>query len=181
MTSIYVHIAIMAGLIVLQTVVFPNGLIGGAMPDLALIVLCFSSNHHGSFKGQLSGFVSGLVLDFLSLAPLGFHAFIRTVIGMLYGLFRGKVFIDPILVPVVLVILATFLKALIAFLISSVFAPELAAAVFSRQLGIEIGLNALVSPFLFALLKGIGMVRTGRSSGRSGSRDVRDSRNGVDR
>ncbi len=162
MTSILLHTALMCGLVVLQTVAFPSGLVRGATPDLALILLCFSANHHGSYRGELSGFATGVVLDALSLAPLGFHAFIRTVIGYVSGVFRGKIFIDPILVPVLIIAAATLLKAVMGYGLASVFAPDVAPTVFSGRFGIEIGLNALVAPFFFALLKSLHLIRTGR-------------------
>ena len=162
MTSWLLHTALMCGFIVLQSVVFPAGLIRGAVPDLALILLCFSAHHHGSYRGELSGFAGGIVLDALSLAPLGFHALIRTFIGFLYGLFRGKIFIDPIFVPVVMVVVATIIKAILGYLLSAIFAPEIATTVFSERFGIELGLNAVIAPFFFALLKALGMVRQGR-------------------
>ena len=164
MNSIVVHTSIMTGLIVIQTVLFPSGLIRGAVPDLALILLCFSANHHGSYRGQLSGFVSGLVLDGLSVAPLGFHSLIRTTIGFLYGLFRGKIFVDPILVPVIIVTIATLMKAFGAYLLASIFAPDIAGTIFTGRFGVELLMNAVVSPFAYGLLKGVGMIRPGASA-----------------
>lgn len=163
MNSIVIHTSIMAGFIVLQTVLFPSGLIRGAVPDLALILLCFSANHHGSYRGQFSGFVSGIVLDALSVAPLGFHALIRSTIGFLYGLFRGKLFVDPILVPVIIVTIATLLKAFGAYLLAAIFAPDIANTIFVGQFGIELLMNAVVAPFAYGLLKALGMIRPGRA------------------
>jgi rod shape-determining protein MreD len=41
-----------------------------AVPDLALCVLVYSAYVNGIMTGQLTGFFSGLLLDFLSAAPL---------------------------------------------------------------------------------------------------------------
>ena len=161
MTSALLQAAIMCGFIVLQTVVFPNGVVRGAVPDVALIILCFASNHQGSFRGELSGFASGLLLDSISLAPLGFHAFIRAIIGFLFGVFRGKLFVDPVFVPVVMLLVATTIQALIAYLLASIFAPELAATIFSDRFALELGMNAILAPFFFALMKAVGMIRPG--------------------
>lgn len=165
MTAVALHVAIMCGLIVLQTVAFPAGLIRGAVPDLALVLLCFSANYHGSFKGEVSGFVSGFVLDALSLAPLGFHAAIRTLIGFLFGTLRGKFFIDPIFMPVLMVAVATLLRGVLAYLFTSLFAPELSVTVFSKQFGIELVMNALPAPFFYALIKSVNMIAPGRDRG----------------
>ena len=102
---------------------------------------------------QLSGFVSGVVEDVLSLSPLGFHAFIRTVVGFLYGLTEGGIFVDPILMPVILIIIATIFKALISsLLVVFLSIPAAGFGVFTGPLWIELGYNAVLAPFLFAAL-----------------------------
>lgn len=165
MTSAVVHTAIMAGFILLETVVYPLGLIRGAAPDLALVILCFSANHHGSSRGELAGFTSGIVEDALSLSPLGFHAIIRATIGFLYGLTRSNLFIDPVLLPVVIVAVATLMKALLAYLFAAIFAQEIAATVFSAPFGLELLMNALVAPFVYGLLQMFGMI-SGKATSR---------------
>jgi rod shape-determining protein MreD len=102
---------------------------------------------------QLSGFTTGVIEDVLSLSPLGFHAFIRTVVGFLYGLTVGSIFVDPILMPVLLTIIATLFKALISsLLVSFLSIPAEGFSVFTGPLWIEMGYNAVLAPFLFALL-----------------------------
>ncbi len=157
-----IHTVLIASLATVQSVLFRHGLLGGVTPDFALIVLIFTANQHGSLRSQTAGFVSGLIQDFLSITPLGFHAFTRTLLGFLFGVFKGKLFIDPILMPVLLAATGTFLKALFGYFLLVLFAPAHAAVVFSVQLGIEIGLNALVAPFLFGFLKLAGIVKTTR-------------------
>jgi rod shape-determining protein MreD len=161
-TSIIVHATIMCGFVVLQTLVFPSGIIGGATPDIALVLLCFAANYHGSYRAEIGGFVSGLVMDSLSLAPFGFHSLIRAIIGYLFGVTRGKLFLDPVFAPVIMVAVATTLQSLIAYLIASVFAPDVAGTVFSARFGLELAMNSFVAPFVFALLKATGMIRPGR-------------------
>lgn len=157
-----VHTLLIAGLATVQSVFFKHGMIAGTTPDFALILLVFTANQHGSFRAETAGFASGLIQDFLSITPLGFHACTRTIIGFLYGVFKGKLFIDPILMPVILAAIATFLKALMGYLLLAIFSPEHAAAVFTVRLGIEIGLNAAIAPFLFGLLKLLGIIRMTR-------------------
>lgn len=146
----------------LQSVFFRHGLVAGVTPDFALIILIFSSFQHGSFKAQTTGFISGIVHDLLSITPLGFHAFTRTLIGYLYGLFKGKLFLDPILVPMLLAAVGTFTKAVLGFFILSMFSQGHASVVFTPELGVEIGLNTLAAPFLFGLLKLVGVFRTAK-------------------
>jgi rod shape-determining protein MreD len=139
--------------IVLQSTLLHWVAVRGVIPDLGLIVLVFVAIRRGSMTAQLSGFASGMVEDVLSLSPLGFHAFIRTMVGFLYGLTVGSIFIDPILMPVILIIIATLFKALISsLLVAFLSIPAAGFGVFAGPLWIELGYNAVLAPFLFALL-----------------------------
>ena len=139
--------------VVLQSTLLHWVAIRGVIPDLGLIILVFVAIRRGSMTAQLSGFTAGIVEDFLSLSPLGFHAFIRTVIGFLYGLTVGSIFVDPILMPLILTIVATLFKALISsLLVSFLSIPAEGFSVFTGPLWIELGYNAILAPFLFALL-----------------------------
>lgn len=140
--------------IVLQSTLLQRLSIAGVVPDISLMLLIFFANRQGCMQGQISGFASGLVQDFLSTAPLGFYAFIRTITGFLYGLTKGKFFVDPILLPIILVVVGTLFKALLTGILGLFFIPpESIEPVFGQKLWIELGFNALISPFLFGLLK----------------------------
>jgi rod shape-determining protein MreD len=139
--------------VVLQSTLLHWVSIHGVKPDLGLIILVFVAIRRGSMTAQLSGFATGIVEDFLSLSPLGFHAFVRTVVGFLYGLTVGSIFVDPILMPLILTIVATLFKAFISsLLVSFLSIPAEGFSVFTGPLWIELGYNAVLAPFLFALL-----------------------------
>lgn len=145
---------IIALTVMVQSTLLSRVPIFGVTPDLALILLIFFSNRMGSMKGQISGFAAGIIEDVVSLSPIGFHAFIKTVSGFLFGLTRGKIFMDPVFMPLVLTAGATLLKYLLAALLGVIFVSSgLVEPVFTAKMGIEIGLNALISPFLFGFMK----------------------------
>jgi len=140
--------------IIIQSTLLSRIAVWGVTPDIALILIVFFSNRYGSLRGQISGFASGLIEDFISLSPLGFHAFIKTLSGFIFGLTKGRIFLDPVFIPLVLTAAATLFKHLMAGLLGVIFvAPDLIGPVFTLKLGIEIGLNAIISPFLFGLLR----------------------------
>ncbi len=146
-------------IIIIAAIVFQSTLISriapwGVTPDIALILIVFFANRTGRMKGEITGFAAGLVEDFLSLSPLGFHAFIKTLIGYLVGLTRGKIFIDPVFMPLILITGATLFKYLFGGLLGAIFiSPQMMEPVFSVKMGIELGINAVLSPFIFAFLK----------------------------
>ena len=125
-----------------------------ALPDLALCILIFTAYVNGSMTGQLNGFISGFFIDFISAAPLGLNAFIRTLVGALSGLLKGTFFLDPFFLPMILCALATILKALLYFLLNIVLGDTVPSySLFEGKFWMELGLNTILAPFLFGLLK----------------------------
>jgi len=133
------------------------------MPDLALCILIYSAYVNGAMTGQVSGFLSGLLLDFLSAAPLGMNCLVRTLIGALAGVFKGAFFLDIILMPVILCATATLLKAFIVLILNLIMGPAIPVySLTSSVLWIELGLNCLCAPLLFFLLKRFKPIGAGR-------------------
>jgi rod shape-determining protein MreD len=144
--------ALIAG--ILQSTLLSRLALYHAVPDLALGILVFCAYVNGTMTGQLTGFFSGLLLDFLSAAPLGLNAFIRTLIGAAGGRMNGTFFLDGFFLPMILCAAATAAKAALYFILNLLFAGavpaySLAAPVF----WVELLLNTITAPFLFGLLK----------------------------
>jgi rod shape-determining protein MreD len=125
-----------------------------ATPDLALGILVFSAYNNGAMTGELTGFCSGLLLDFLSAAPLGLNTFVRTIIGASVGMMKGVFFLDTLLLPMALCGGATLVKALLFWMLRLLLGAEIPAYLaLSPVLWVEFALNAALAPFLFGLLK----------------------------
>jgi rod shape-determining protein MreD len=140
--------------VVLQSTVLRNVRIFDVKPDFAFIIFLFTSSRQGSFRSQLTGFCTGLLQDFLSLAPIGFNALVRTIVGYLTGLLRGNLFIDPIFFPILIAVVGTLLKYFLGYVLMVVFVSTASAAtVMGVHMWVEMGINAFFAPFIFALLK----------------------------
>ena len=125
-----------------------------AKPDLALCILVYTAYVNGAMTGQVAGFFSGIILDFISGAPLGFNSFIRTLIGGITGFLKGTFYLDPIFLPMALCAAATIIKALLYYLLHLLFSGLIPHySLFSLVFWVELGMNTLLAPFLFALLK----------------------------
>lgn len=149
-----VILCVLAGL--LQSTLIAQFAFFDVIPDLALCILVFSAYTNGIMIGQVSGFFSGLFLDFLSAAPLGLNSLVRTIIGSLTGIFKGSFFLDIFFLPVILCAIATILKALIIFILHIIIGNNVPAYSFSSSLfWIELGLNCLSAPLLFLILRRI--------------------------
>ncbi|GHV57423.1 rod shape-determining protein MreD [Spirochaetia bacterium] len=134
-----------------------------AIPDLALGIIVFSAYMNGTMTGQLTGFFSGILLDFLSAAPLGLNAFIRTLIGALAGLMKGTFFLDAFFLPMILCAAATFFKAAVLFLLYLLLAGAVPSyTLFAPTFWVELMLNTILAIPLFALLKLFSPLLVGR-------------------
>ena len=126
--------------------------IRGVQPDLVLLFLVFYANSEGPFRAQGTGIIVGLVEDFMSLSPLGFHLLLRTTIGLLFGQSRNKIFLDPFVMPALMVLAAMVAKAFYGLIIGGIFGIEsVTGYILSTSYLIEIGYNALLAPLLFML------------------------------
>lgn len=126
--------------------------IRGVQPDLVLLLLVFYANGEGPYRAQGSAIIAGLVEDFMSLSPLGFHLLFRATVGLLFGQSRNKIFLDPFVMPTLMVVAAMVAKALYGLVIGGVFGIEsVTGYILSTSYLIEIGYNALLAPLLFLL------------------------------
>ncbi len=145
---------ILVAAVILQTTVLHHVAILDVKPDLALIILVFFSIRRGAWIGQTAGFTMGLVEDFLSLSPLGFHSFIKTLIGYVYGNIHGKIYVDPIFFPLLIVLTATMLKGLLMVVLIFIFNISLSfEGYFSWRFWLEAGYNLLLTPLVFLVLR----------------------------
>ncbi|MDR2659464.1 MAG: rod shape-determining protein MreD [Spirochaetaceae bacterium] len=153
-TIIWTTLFIAAAGILQSTLLSPLSIYFYAKPDIALDILVFSAYMNGMMTGQLSGFFSGLLLDFLSNAPLGLNLFVRSVIGALTGVLNGAFFLDNLILPAALCAGATLLKAGLLLLLNFLFAGAIPAYSFNTPvLWVELAMNAVLAPLIFGLLK----------------------------
>ncbi|AHC15154.1 rod shape-determining protein MreD [Salinispira pacifica] len=140
--------------------------IQGALPQLSLVVLVYYGNSRNAFHGELIGLLIGLTADVLGAAPLGFYSFSFTLVGYLAGISRGKVYIDAIFTPVLMVGVFIFLKAFISFLLAGIFGFEaVQEVVFNRIFFISLLYSLLLTPILFAVLKALDKILPRRLRG----------------
>lgn len=138
----------------LQSTILRRLAVYHAVPDLVLVIIVFSAYNNGTMTGQLTGFFSGLLLDFLSAAPLGLNMLIRTLIGALSGLIKGAFYLDTLFLPMFLCAGATGLKALLLSGLHLLFTQGVPAYTFDTPLlWVEMAFNTVLAPFVFGFLK----------------------------
>ncbi|MCL2380971.1 MAG: rod shape-determining protein MreD [Treponema sp.] len=160
---IWATVFIIAATLLQSTVLSRLALHIRVVPDIALTILVFVAYMNGTMTGQVTGFFSGFMMDFLSASPLGFHAFVRTLIGAITGFIKGTFFVDFFFLPMALCAGATAFKALIYFLLHLLLAGAVPFYnIFGLDFWIEMGLNVVLAPFLFALLRLCGPLLVGQ-------------------
>ncbi|MGP1586875.1 MAG: rod shape-determining protein MreD [Treponemataceae bacterium] len=123
-----------------------------AFPDFLLIILIYFSLHNGQLLGESNGFVSGLMLDFFTAAPLGFNCLLRTILGWIFGLFHNIFNTRSVLLQAAYGFVGTIIKAVFVFLISLFFKGVNNYSIFSQIFLTEALLNAIFTPILFIFL-----------------------------
>lgn len=136
-----------------EAAILSNLLFLPVVPDLVLLVVVYVSFMNSSVAGATVGFISGLLLDFLSASPVGLNAFTKTVTGFISGKFSGSFNLDTIFLPALMGFSATILKAILTFILSIFFGSNILVYRLSGSVFyLEILVNTICAPLVFSLL-----------------------------
>lgn len=125
-----------------------------AIPDFMLLCLIYVSVKNGKTFGEVNGFLSGLLLDFLSGTPFGLNCLLRSLFGYTCGAMKKMLNIESVWVSFCIGFFATLYKALIVFVISLLFPNYVNSYhLFSMVFAFELGFNTLLAPVVFKVLK----------------------------
>ncbi len=139
--------------VLIETAALSNWHFLPVKPDLMLIVMLYMGLQNGSTVGQLTGFSSGILIDFLSATPFGLNALVRTLLGFFSGLLHLNIHSKGFFIPIILTFAATLSKAFIVFVVSFFYPGKIALySLFTSTLWYECLFNALLAPFVFLLL-----------------------------
>lgn len=139
--------------VLIETAVLSNLLFLPAIPDLLLICILYFSVNKGSLFGEVSGFVSGVFIDFLSGSPFGLNCLYRTIIGYIAGFFKKMLNLKSVFVSILIGFIGTILKAVLIHLVS-LFFPNYVNTynLFSMLFLFELIMNSILTPFIFKFL-----------------------------
>jgi len=137
-----------------QATIFPTvRVLGGMGPDLVLVLILVWSGLHGSREGMVWAFALGLLLDLLTLDPLGSNALALLPVALIGGLASRRLFHSGLIIPMLAVVAAT-----LAHQLMSVSLSTLAGFHYTLLVSVKFGLltallNVLVVPplYLFVL------------------------------
>lgn len=97
--------------------------IAGIKPDLLLILTVYFAFKEGEFRGQLTGFGTGLLQDAVSVTniPLGFQAMPKAIIGFLIGKYGNSVRGDSMFSLGLLIFFISLFQGLLQIILAFVF------------------------------------------------------------
>ncbi len=151
---IYTAVLILVCLIVQGHSSFDVIRIAGVKPDLLFILVIFSGYSFGSFYGEVTGFISGLLHDSISNSPLGLLAFPKMAMGFIIGMLGRSVIKNSLLTITLFLFIASLIKGVIMLMLCYIFYESRV----SQTLGIilpESFYNALLAPPLFFIFQRI--------------------------
>ena len=146
--------------LVLQATAFNYLTVAGVKPDLLLIVIVLYGLLYGKKAGVL-GFVYGLAEDLLTGRFIGFNAITKGLMGLLIGYLEPKLFKDHILVPIVMLLVGTFVYGAFAYVIGLIVGlySIIDFEAYLRIIILQSIYNACLAPFLYGKYYKISMER----------------------
>lgn len=147
-TYIMTAILILVSLIVQGHSSFDAIRIGGVKPDLLFILVVYMGYSFGSFYGQITGFISGLLHDSVSNSPLGLLTFPKLALGFIAGMIGRSVIKNNVISIILLLFLASLIKGVITLFLSYTFHQTMISAIITIILP-ESFYNAILAPPLF--------------------------------
>lgn len=140
-------------LILIQTTLFSHIPFFLITADFLLIFIGFVAINNGSRLAMLLGFVSGLLVDFMSISPFGLSSFILTFVAFFLGKLHGHYNLSHFIVPFILSFILTFIKFLLLLLLHFLFGTSIKIySIYSSVFLIELALNVVFAPCLFFTL-----------------------------
>jgi rod shape-determining protein MreD len=152
--STYLSLLILAVTVVIQGTLLARLRFFGASPNLLLVVVVCWSLLHTVSEGLVWAFVGGLGVDLIAGLPLGSTALALMPTCFLAGLGRSRIFTNSVLLPALLVALATVIFGWINLMLLSLRGVPVAwgGSVLRVTLP-ELALNVLLVLVIYPILR----------------------------
>jgi rod shape-determining protein MreD len=124
--------------------------IGEVKPDLLFIFVIYMGYSFGSFYGQITGFISGILHDSISNSPLGLLTFPKLALGFIAGMIGRSVIKNNVIAVLLLIFIASIIKGVVTLFLSYTFHQSMMSAIITIILP-ESFYNAILAPPLFII------------------------------
>jgi rod shape-determining protein MreD len=152
--TIYLVVPFLALIALLQATIVPHFAIWGVFADLPLLVVVSWGLLRGPREGIIWGFIAGFAVDLFSGAPFGAATLSLMAVGFLCGLGEAAVFRGHLVLPLLIIFLATLLYDLIFLLVVRISgAPVAWIDSLVRLILPSALLNVVLTPVVFLLVR----------------------------
>ncbi|HVN83981.1 MAG TPA: rod shape-determining protein MreD [Candidatus Binatia bacterium] len=153
MRTFTLYLALTVAALLVQSTVWHWLPLGGAIPDLLLIVCVYLGLHQHTVGGAVGAFFLGYAQDSFSGSTVGLNAFAMSLIFTVVYLTSRRLWVDNAISKIVLVFIASVMKTAVVVALVAVFlSTDGLWTTVSRHLPIEATIAAALSPAVFTLL-----------------------------
>ncbi|QTQ11877.1 rod shape-determining protein MreD [Treponema parvum] len=149
---ICILLSILLGFAVFESAILSNILFLPAIPDFLLLCVLYCSFSYGRRLGEIAGFFSGIITDFLSGCPFGLNALLRTMLGYTSGFFSKTFSTAGVLMPALIAACGTVYKMFLLWFISLFYRSVSTYNPFSFLFLTELALNVFFAPIVFKFM-----------------------------
>ncbi len=163
-TDVYLSLVLVAMMVLLQATLLARLRVWGASPNLMLVAVISWSLVRGVEEGLLWGFVAGLGVDLVAGQPLGTSSLALMPVCFLANASKISVFASNLLLPILIVALATPVHGWIILLIATGRGQNVSwLAETMHVIGPELLLNAGLVILVYPMLRWLsGQVAGGK-------------------
>ncbi|MDQ1300131.1 MAG: rod shape-determining protein MreD [Chloroflexota bacterium] len=154
LTGVYLTAATLTLAVLVQATLLTRIRLGGASPNLLLVMVVCLSLIRGQSDGVVWGFAGGLGLDLVAGLPLGTSALALLITCPLTGLGKNSVFPGSLTLPALLVLAATPVFGWVVLLTKAALGlPVDWLASTLHIIGPEMALNGALAPVVYPVLR----------------------------
>lgn len=153
--AVLLAVLVVTGL-ALETSVFGSLTLTGTKPELLLLITVALAMGDGPAFGATAGFVFGLATDLVLAQPAGVTALTFTLAGYLVGIVRQSLQRPSAWLPMAMVSATTFAAVLFYGSMSYLLGQAVPSPLrILRHAGLSAVYNALLTPFVYPLIRGV--------------------------
>ena len=151
----YFSIILIANIIQTTDIIKFFTLMGQVQPNFVLLIVIFVNiQEKNSMIGEGTGFLVGLLEDFLSVGLFGLNAFLKTIISFVVNLFKDKFYIENFFFAFLFVFLVSIVYSFFYLILESVLVGNIVFWKNFIQLAFPSALyNGILAPLIFPFLK----------------------------
>ncbi len=135
-------------------------------PNIVLVLILVWSAERGIAEGVIWTLPVGILLDLLALDPLGSNTLALIPVAVIGGLSRRRLFHSGVIIPMLLVVVATIVHQALSAIVSSATGSSYPLGVTMRLSVLTALLNVAMVPILYfgiAILDRLGVIRASRA------------------